>query len=450
MPLAIFKKIRLFSWTISAFFKKYGKIIIVSLALGTIIFLFLNRMFVYLPKIKRQRRIGIIGQYSSNNLPDEVLTLLGKGLTVSAQDGSVAPGLSSGWKVSSNGLLYTFVLKNNIFWQDGQEIKAKDINYHFKDVSQEIVDDKTLKFKLKEPFSPFLSVLSRPVFKTGFLGSGPYAITKIKKKNGNISFLKLRGPDVVIFHFYPTVEEAVLAFKLGKIDEINDGLSVPFDQQWKKNIETKVVVKKNYYLGLFLNNKDALLGSKELRQALAYAISYDNSKRTRTYSPLNPDSWAYNSQVKVYNFDPEKAKSLLKKFNKDGEKKEIKLKISTQESFLNLAEEIQQSWEKVLGIKTEVEVINFLPQNYQVFLGIQKIPIDPDQYILWHSTRQENITHFKDPKIDKLLEDARKIQDKDERRLKYLDFQKFLLEECPVIFLYHPKIFQIKRRYLVF
>ncbi len=54
------------------------------------------------------------------------------------------------------------------------------------------------------------------------------------------------------------------------------------------------------------------------------------------------------------------------------------------------------------------------------------------------------------PKVDKILEDARRITDLDARRENYLDFQKFLLEDCPAIFLSYPQFFNIERKRLIF
>ena len=66
--------------------------------------------------------------------------------------------------------------------------------------------------------------------------------------------------------------------------------------------------------------------------------------------------------------------------------------------------------------------------------------------MLWHSTRQENITNLKNPKIDKLLEDGRRMADLEDRKEKYFEFQKVLSEESPVVFLSHPTIYSIRRK----
>jgi len=76
-----------------------------------------------------------------------------------------------------------------------------------------------------------------------------------------------------------------------------------------------------------------------------------------------------------------------------------------------------------------------------------EIPKDVDQYPLWHSTQSDtNMSKFSNFRIDKLLEEGRVELDTDERRKIYLDFQRFLLEEAPAAFLYHPRYYSITRK----
>ncbi|KKQ55358.1 MAG: ABC-type dipeptide transport system, periplasmic component, partial [Candidatus Woesebacteria bacterium GW2011_GWC1_38_13] len=63
------------------------------------------------------------------------------------------------------------------------------------------------------------------------------------------------------------------------------------------------------------------------------------------------------------------------------------------------------------------------------------------------STQSEtNITKYKNLRIDKILEDGRVEQDKEKRKELYFDFQRFLIEDSPAIFLYHPVWYNIHRK----
>jgi peptide/nickel transport system substrate-binding protein len=75
-----------------------------------------------------------------------------------------------------------------------------------------------------------------------------------------------------------------------------------------------------------------------------------------------------------------------------------------------------------------------------LFYGIV-VGADPDMYPLWHSSQVEaglNIANYDNNEVDKLLEDARKSSDNEVRREKYLQFQEYLAEDLPAIFLYSP------------
>ena len=105
----------------------------------------------------------------------------------------------------------------------------------------------------------------------------------------------------------------------------------------------------------------------------------------------------------------------------------------------DVGKEIILAW-RSLGFDAKLRVESGVPQNFQTLLITQSIPVDPDQYFLWHATATKtNIAKVDVKRIDKDLEDGRKIINEDDRKIKYFDFQKALLEEAPAIFLYFPK-----------
>ena len=80
-----------------------------------------------------------------------------------------------------------------------------------------------------------------------------------------------------------------------------------------------------------------------------------------------------------------------------------------------------------------------------MFLGDLNLSKDPDQYVLWHSEQNSNISGYKNLRIDKLLEDGRKTADINERKKIYSDFQKYILDDPPASFLYLPYTYEISR-----
>jgi peptide/nickel transport system substrate-binding protein len=114
---------------------------------------------------------------------------------------------------------------------------------------------------------------------------------------------------------------------------------------------------------------------------------------------------------------------------------------------LSTAEEIKNAWQSILGLNTVITMENQIDiNNFEAVLSYGSIPHDPDQYLFWHSTQLEtNVTKLNNSRIDKLLEEGRLSFNPQERKQIYQDFQKYLLEESPAIFLSYPTKFTITR-----
>jgi peptide/nickel transport system substrate-binding protein len=199
------------------------------------------------------------------------------------------------------------------------------------------------------------------------------------------------------------------------------------------------------YVAIFFNTqKNSATADKTLRQALAYAINKKGFEEIRAISPISPNSWAYNPQVKPYKYDPKRAKELIGTLPK--ELKNTVLKISTTPILMSLADKIADDW-RLAGINTSVQAVSGVPETFDAFLAVFDIPKDPDQYALWHSNQDAtNLSNYSNPRIDKLLEDGRTQIDTEVRKKIYLDFQRFLMEDIPAVFLYHPILYTISRK----
>ncbi len=426
-----------------AYLTHFKGVIFLGVILGVVIFSLLS---IFSPVIFRGETevIGITGRYHTNELPDSFLSLFGRGLTKITDSESVEPDLAYSWQTPDKGKTWIFKLRNDIVWQDGEKLTSNSINYDFSDVTIERPDKETLVFKLKDPFAPFPTVVSKPTFKKGLLGVGDWRVEKVTLAGTYIHEITAVGPknSKKVFKFYPTLDRTKLAYKLGEIDRINETLDPSPFTSWK-NTTVVTTPYKNQVVVLFFNTKDNLLGEKSLRQALTYTINKD-SFGERAISPISPDSWAYNPQVKDYEYDSERAKELIDELDNKA-KKNLNIKLVSSPVLLSIAEAIANDW-KGLGVETVIQVSSIIPSDFQAYLTILDIPRDPDQYPLWHSTQENtNISKYSDPRIDKLLEDGRSELDMEERRRIYLDFQRYLLEDLPAAFLYHPIYYTIIR-----
>jgi ABC-type transport system substrate-binding protein len=104
---------RLMFWLVKAYIKRWGRNILIYFGIGLFIFflfnIFLSYFITRLPFIEKET-IGMVGPYTTDNLPDEILSKISRGLTKVAKDGSIEPDIAEKWKIAPNGKAYAFFL----------------------------------------------------------------------------------------------------------------------------------------------------------------------------------------------------------------------------------------------------------------------------------------------------------------------------------------------------
>lgn len=441
----MFKTLRRYYWVTQSFLARHSRIILRTTGLVLVLILVYFFFARYIPSPKHTLRLGRVGKYTLETFPLDIRAMLSRGLVSITPEGDLQPGLAKSWQVQDDGKTYIFTLDDSLSWHDASELTSKDITYNFKDVEVELGEG-TITYRLEEPFSPFFSAVSRPILKKNKLGTGQFRLTKIQLENGVVQSLTLESETQRrIYKFYPTETSSLTAYKLGELDVI-ERLSFVSDAITRD--PTSLVNEEPGTEGqqsvLFFNNNDVILTSKPARQALAYAIEDKTFGKERAISPISKSSWAFNNLVKTYDYDPERARTLFAQDIQDPASQKLELKTILQ--YLDVAESIAQSWRQTLGVQVDVKVVSSITNDYQILLTDFTPPIDPDQYSIWHSTQPTNFTHFSNLKIDKLLEDGRRTLDQKLRQEIYQDFQRFLLEDCPAVFLFKSNSYTISRK----
>ncbi|MCA9372361.1 ABC transporter substrate-binding protein [Candidatus Woesebacteria bacterium] len=450
------KRLRYTYWLLIAFFRKNAQPIFLSF-LGSIIAVIVVASFSpYLLRIltRNSEIIGVTGSYSVNNLPDDIVSKFSNGLLYVNDKGEIIPLLVDTWEQVDNGKEYRFHLKKDLTWNDGTPFTTKDVNYSFRDVKVVAENDYLLIITLKKELPIFPIFLSRPIVKFPLQGvAGLYRVDKVKTDQGIVKELHLspnkEGLPYLVYKFYDTDTKLIQAYKLGEITQMSTNRpSVAATFESWKNSQIEKQVDYSQIVALFFNLDNSLLGQeKDLRHAIAESIdtTFINDLGEQAYSPIAPTSWAYNTDVKKYTYNPNVSERVIKKYTEDASSS-AKLTISTYYDYLSVADTIKDNLKEV-GLTVNVEVLaGNLPPTYQLFLAPMSINKDPDQYFFWHSTQSGNITKYNNPRIDKLLEDGRGTFSRNERKGYYEDFQKVLVEDMPAFFLYHPFIYTISRK----
>lgn len=448
----------------------------------------------------------------------DLSALIFSGLLKYDSNQKITPDLAEKYEISQDQKNYTFYLKDKLLWQDEEKLNADDIIFTVQDIKNrdfksplwssfnavevEKLDDKTIKFKLTEPYSPFLSLLSVGILPrhmwediepatagladynlTSPIGSGPFkAKSFVKDKSGKIKSYTLERNenyygqkpylDKITFAFFDSKEDAFLALKNKTIE----GLSfLTFEQKEelaKKESLNFYTLKIPQYTALFINQKNDLLKNKNFRQALAYSLDKEKivsqnlaGNAELIKGPILPGFVGYKEDLKIYEYDPAKAKKAIEslgwqklkpedKFYKkkvDKEETELKLTLTIINKELNqrLAQAIKNYWEDV-GVKIEIKPIEsaeaqekiFHAHDYEILLYGENLGLDADLYPFWHSSQIAgsgfNLSQLANKEADKILEEARATTDLKARHDKYVYFQNILTEEIPAVFLYRP------------
>lgn len=480
-------------WYIQTFARKYARVIIISTIIGLGVFIALPRVLALFPTVKKTTYIGRVGLFTFANLPRDIQNKVSVGLTQSRETGDVLPALASSFVSEENGKAYRFIIRPDAVWQDGQAVHPADITYSFSDL-EILRSQNDIVFRLKpqevvegqpEPVIPvsFLTVVSQPLFRqvpkrtlffrqtSRIIGLGEYEITSIRYRGATIRELTLESPkERLIYRFYPTEHDAVVAFKHGVIDKLEEMHDIEDLASWD-NVTRQLTRHDDRYVGVFFNlgyrsGDTVLFAARTLRTALNLAIQKTQGS-DRILSPIHKRSWAYvasEDDLDHFNQDMTEAVNQLVASETTVP---LTFELTTIPLYAKKAEEITHQWE-MLGelavqkcketdapqdqcdnkrISVDVRINNFPdPENYQALLIAQPIPNDPDQYGLWHSTQQTNFTKFKNTRVDKLLEDGRRIQNREERKLLYQEFQRILVKETPVIFLEPVSTYTVVRK----
>ncbi|MCB9993395.1 MAG: ABC transporter substrate-binding protein [Hyphomicrobiaceae bacterium] len=342
------------------------------------------------------------------------------------------------------------------------------------------VDPLTVKFTLSEPYAPFLSNLAYP---TGLIVS-PAAVEQYGKDfgrhpsgTGPFKFVEWQSNarvviernddywdgapalDAVIYRPITDANTRVAEMLSGGLDLM---VEVPPDNvaTFASDPAFKVYEQAGPHLWfLILNAKDGPFANKEVRQAVNYAVNkqalVDNvlqGTATVAAGPTPPAfNWAYDESLDPYPYNPDKARQMIKDAGFEGA--EVTFLVTEGGSGMldpiPMGTAIQADLEAV-GLKVKIETY-----EWNTFLGIVNPGLegkgdmaemawmtnDPDTLPFlalrtdaWPDKGGFNSGYYSNPKVDELLEAARKSTDQAERASLYKQMQELVYDDAPWLF----------------
>ncbi len=415
----------------------------------------------------------------------------------------VEPSLAERWKISDDGLTYTFTLRKNVKFHDDTAFNSDAVVFNFDRMLDEThpyhntgpfplsfffsaiekveaIGKHRVRFTLKDPYAPFLSNLAYP---TGLIVS-PDAVKKRGKNfgrnpagTGAFKFSEWRSNSKVVLErnaehwdgapnlhavvFRPITDSNTRVAEMlsGGIDVM---VEIPPDSVGQSDDKGYTLHQQAgpHVWFLILNAKEGPFADKRVRQAVNYAIDkktlVENVLQGTAVVAAGPTppafAWAYNDALEPYPYDPEKARSLIQQAGHAGA--DLVFYVTEGGSGMldpvAMGAAIQADLAKV-GLKVKIETF-----EWNTFLGkvnpglagkadmaeMAWMTNDPDTlpYLAlrtgaWPEQKGFNSGYYSNPKVDKLLEAARKSTSQSERARLYKEMQTIVQEDAPWAFI---------------
>jgi len=410
---------------------------------------------------------------------------------------NIVPQLALSHETSADGKEMTIKLRPGVKFHDGEAFDAEAAKYSLeRHITMQgsfrkpelatvdrvdVVDPLTIKLVLKTPFSPLIAQLTD---RAGMMVS-PKAAKEAGDKfglkpvcAGAYKFVERVQQDRIVFEkfadywnkgnvqidrvmFLPIVDATVrLAnLKSGALDLIERVLATDIkDVRADSRIKLSTALELGYF-GLTINvnkdkNKGALSQSEKVRQALSLSVDREaltqvvfNGEFVPGNQWVSPEHPYYQKAFPVPKRDIARAKALLKE---SGATLPVTVDMMVTKGAENEAvAQVIQSMAAEAGFDLKIRLIEFATSfkqaqagEFQAFLIGWSGRIDPDgnSYIFMRSNAPSNDGGYSNPEADKLMDDARLITDPAQRKAIYEKLTKIVLNDAPLIYLYHRKL----------
>ncbi len=441
---------------------------------------------------------------------------------------NVQPCIAHSWQISPDGKTYTFYLRNDVFFHPStcfadstRKVVASDFVYSFNRILDEKVaspgrwifnevdynnstpafsapNDSTFVIRLRQPFSPFLSILGMPYcfvvphevvkyygsdFRRHPIGTGPFKLQIWKEnvklvmrknpnyfekdeKNNNLPYL-----DGVAITFIIDKQTVFLEFVKGNLDFMNS-----LDASYKDELLTQTgQLRDKYknkinmhsqpylnteYLGFLMDNNSNPTNDKRIRQAINYG--FDRRKMMKylrnnvgipgCHGFIPKGLPGFDTSKVYYEYDPQRALELLNEAGYPNGKGLPTIKLSTTATYLDLCKYIQQQL-GILGINIDVDVnppgalreqIAQSKSNWFRGSWIADYP-DAENYLSLFCSNNfcpkgPNYTHYHNTEFDELYKQAKSTTNDSIRYSLYQTMDKLIMEDVPVVVLYYDQI----------
>jgi peptide/nickel transport system substrate-binding protein len=425
------------------------------------------------------------------------------------QDGYIS-ALADAWSYDPDRMVFSFELNPGAKWHDGRPLTAEDVAFTIEyfqkhpygwvsldDISRtEIQGPHKILIFLSKPYSPFLSdvggtmpILPRHIWQSvddprafnepkAFIGSGPYRLVDFNKAQGTYLYGAFedyyQGKPMADRLIYVRSGQPMISLPSRQVDlsNIQPDMAEPLRQKGLVVIQDE----RGWNKKLMINHKKEPFSDVRFRLALAHAIDQqeiiDKSQRgfgtPASYGLLTTDHAMYNPNTPVYEFSPDKARSLLEDmgytqdssgfYRKEGKTLKVELLSSSitvgGQSVPDRDGEVVKKQLESAGIAVDLlsleqATTDSKVRNWDFDLAISGHGgISGDPRILNEMISSEygagsvNSARFDvSPELNTLLKEQMMEMDQDRRKELVYRIQEVYALELPAISLYYPDSF---------
>lgn len=422
----------------------------------------------------------------------EINSLIFNGLTAHDKDNKIIPALAESWNFDKSTNTYTFNLRKDIKWHDGQPFSADDVKFtvesiknpknaseiasNYEDVTGvEVVDDNTIKISLNAPNTAMLDYLTVGVlpkhilqgkdittdsFNQNPIGTGPFKLEKwdrgqniILVKNKDY-FAKQPSIDKVVFKIVPDDKIKSVQLKSGELDlaQVTPKDIENFEED--NNFDVRIMKTADYRGILYNFNSKFFKENKSLPNALSYAIDRNAiidsvllGHGEEAYSPLQMGEYN-NPDIEKFEYDKNRAKEEIEKlgwklgkdniYEKNGEKLSFEIVCGEGDQVrIDMANLCSQQLREI-GVESKVRINSKIDwENQDSYLIGWGSPFDPDDhtYKVFGTGKGSNYSSYSNKAIDELLKKARETDNNEEKIMYYKKFQEEMTKDMPYTFI---------------
>lgn len=317
------------------------------------------------------------------------------------------------------------------------------------------------------------------------LGAGPYRLkswepgSRIVLEASPTYFAGKPRIDTVVYRIIPDNATMFMETRAGRLDVMDlsplQYLRQTSGPEWQSRFH-KFRYIASVYIFLGFNLEHPFFKDVRVRRAISMSIDREGiikgvllGQGVPAFGPFKPGSWPYHPGLKPMPRNLAAARALLAEagfadhdgdglLDRDGQPLAFTILTNQGNEQRILAATVMQSQLREVGIDVRIRTVEwaaFIREfvnkgRFDAVLLGWTIPQDPDLFSVWHSSQTFegglNFTHYRNPEVDKLLEEAQSTPDQKKRAELYYRIQEIFDAEQPYCFLFVPYALPVVQR----